>query len=283
MSVVQLCLSLTVHSCDGAGDWGEFLLAWAILDSQSGRVPEEAFTPRFDPKQPFFDVHSSSRLTVQKISTNVRHLGLYVLLLGSLLLNAILALSWAVAVPGRPHRFPEAGYSPAEQAIKHKQLKFHRNLEDDIQIYERRPSPQVDAAWEELYAYAASRVPKSEVEKMTNKTWPVVGEPGNYVIALEVFHQLHCLDMIRQRLHPGGGNYTAISEKHMRHCIGAIRQALMCSADITPIVWQWSTHFKEAIQRDDLVHTCRDFDSIQSWAQQRSMGLLPDLTVYLEG
>lgn len=87
--------------------------------------------------------------------------------------------------------------------------------------------------------------------------------------------------MLRQALYPDH-NYTRMPETHLRHCIGVIRQSLMCYADVTPIVWQWSTKFKEAEQRDDLLHTCRDFDAIQGWAKERSMGLLPDLTVYID-
>ncbi|KAF7319353.1 hypothetical protein HMN09_00273000 [Mycena chlorophos] len=226
---------------------------------------------------------------------------LIALLVLSLLLNAILGIGWAFTP--LPQQFPEASYSPAQQAIEYKQLKFHRGLADDIPIYERRRSPEVDAAWEELYAYAASRTSHSEAVKMANKTWPILGEPGNYVIALDVFHQLHCLDMIRQELFPGKllllhnpdisaltssavashGNETRLSRTHLRHCIGAIRQALQCYADTTPVVWQWDAHFQEAIQRDDVVHTCRDFGRIQEWAKERSMGLLPDLSVYIQG
>jgi hypothetical protein len=55
------------------------------------------------------------------------------------------------------------------------------------------------------------------------------------------------------------------------------------SVDITPIVWQWSDKFREAEQRDDILHTCRDFDKIRNWAEERSMGDLPDLTLYVEG
>nr|GAT43304.1 predicted protein [Mycena chlorophos] len=207
---------------------------------------------------------------------------LIALLVLSLLLNAILGIGWAFTP--LPQQFPEASYSPAQQAIEYKQLKFHRGLADDIPIYERRRSPEVDVAWEELYAYAASRIPHAEAVKMANTTWPILGEPGNYVIALDVFHQLHCLDMIRQELFPAShGNETRLSRTHLRHCIGAIRQALQCYADTTPVVWQWDAHFQEAIQRDDVVHTCRDFGRIQEWAKERSMGLLPDLSVYIQG
>ncbi|KAJ7263130.1 hypothetical protein B0H12DRAFT_1180740 [Mycena haematopus] len=181
----------------------------------------------------------------------------------------------------KPFSFPEAGYSPAQHAIAYETVKFHRGLQDDIPIYERPPSVDVDLAWEELYQYAASRVPRSEVAQMTNATWPILHEEGNYVIALDVFHQLHCLDILRQQLHPGH-NYTVRSPVHLRHCVGAIRQALMCYADTSPVVWQWSTRYQEAEQRDDILHTCRDFNRIQNWAKERSMGSLPDLTVYIE-
>lgn len=86
--------------------------------------------------------------------------------------------------------------------------------------------------------------------------------------------------MLRQQLDPD--NYTLKSKVHLRHCVGAIRQALMCYADISPVVWQWSAQYKEAEQRDDIMHTCRDFDKIQEWAKEHSMGALPDLSVYIE-
>ncbi|KAJ7487306.1 hypothetical protein B0H11DRAFT_2230629 [Mycena galericulata] len=209
----------------------------------------------------------------------------HILLSLSLLCNALLTFPWimfALRTPN-PFSFPEAGYSPAQHAIEYKTVKFHRGLHGDVPLYERPPSAEVDQAWEKLYAYAASRIPKSEADKLTNKTWPILHEDGKYVIALDVFHQLHCLDVIRQQLElPNGLNYTRRTPAHLRHCVGAIRQALMCTADTSPVVWQWSDKYKEAEQRDDILHTCRDFDRLQDWARERSMGLLPDLSVYVE-
>ncbi|KAJ7613517.1 hypothetical protein FB45DRAFT_938592, partial [Roridomyces roridus] len=85
--------------------------------------------------------------------------------------------------------------------------------------------------------------------------------------------------MLRQRIHTPtiGGHPSAISDanttyphvpiSHLRHCIGAIRQALMCAADIPPIVWQWSEPRQLVEQRDDVVHMCRDFGSVRRWAE----------------
>ncbi|KAF7302091.1 hypothetical protein MIND_00775800 [Mycena indigotica] len=173
-------------------------------------------------------------------------------------------------------------YSPAQSAIKHELVKFSRGINEDVQIYERQPSKAVDDAWAALYAHAEIRIPKSEAAKLPNATWPIHNDPGYYLISLEVFHQLHCLDMIRQQLHPGHG-YPHIPNTHIRHCIGAIRQALMCHGDTTAVVMQWSEEAAEAIEVDDIVHHCRDYGAIQGWAKMNRMrSPRPNLTIYVE-
>jgi hypothetical protein len=37
------------------------------------------------------------------------------------------------------------------------------------------------------------KIPRSEAALLPNKTFPIGNEPGHYVAALDVFHQLHCL------------------------------------------------------------------------------------------
>lgn len=38
-----------------------------------------------------------------------------------------------------------------------------------------------------------SRIPKETAAKLVNYTIPIPGDPGYYIISLNVFHQLHCL------------------------------------------------------------------------------------------
>ncbi|KAJ7643220.1 hypothetical protein B0H17DRAFT_994596 [Mycena rosella] len=208
----------------------------------------------------------------------------------SLFLN--LALVWLSIVHprwGNPNLTSEPHlYSPAEDVVRQKIVKFTRGVADDIPIYERRASAAVDEAWRGLYSVAATKMSRLEAEKMPNKTWPLHTEKGNYIFTLDVFHQLHCLDTLRQQANRGH-NYTHVPIAHVRHCVGVIRQALMCSADITPVVWQWSEELQKAEQRDDILHVCRDFDRIRDWASERtfvdnSSGLLhtyieDDLTI----
>ncbi|KAJ7033579.1 hypothetical protein C8F04DRAFT_1260834 [Mycena alexandri] len=202
----------------------------------------------------------------------------HIYLILSLILNIALLV---VPIVGhfRANR-PVAIYSPAQSAVEYQVVKFTRGVEDDIPIYEQRPSPEVDEAWRQLYAFSETSVSRSEASQMANRTWPILGAPDHYLVALDVFHQLHCLDMVRQRLHPGH-NYTRLPMGHIRHCIGAIRQALMCAADISPVVWQWSDELQIADQRDDIPHVCRDYGKIQAWAKDHHAGAFPDVTVYI--
>ncbi|KAJ6535449.1 hypothetical protein B0H19DRAFT_1383043 [Mycena capillaripes] len=205
--------------------------------------------------------------------------GAHLVLCLSLLCNLVFV---ALLVRQKPLSFPEAGYSPAQHVIQYKTVKFHRGAADDIPLFESVPSVEGDQAWRDLYVASIVKIPKSEAVKMTNKTSSILHDQGSYITALDVFHQLHCLDMIRQQLElTGGANYTRLGMRHVRHCVGAIRQSLMCYADTTPVVWQWSTELMRAEQRDDLLHTCRDFDQIQRWTREHNMGMgeiIPDLT-----
>ena len=40
-----------------------------------------------------------------------------------------------------------------------------------------------------------SEIPRGIAEKLTNITYPLAGSGGNYIVELDVFHQLHCLVM----------------------------------------------------------------------------------------
>ncbi|KAJ7622398.1 hypothetical protein FB45DRAFT_838509 [Roridomyces roridus] len=197
---------------------------------------------------------------------------LYATCMLSVIIN--LAAFWLLTGPRiQPNDFAELEmpylYSPAQHAVRQIVVKFTRGLADDIPIYERHPSTEVDEAWRSLYSVAENKISEAEAVKMPNHTWPLYRMPGNYMIALDVFHQLHCLDMLRQRIHHSSNyNYTWVPISHLRHCIGAIRQALMCASDISTVVFQWSEQQQIAEQRDDVLHMCRDFEQIRGWAAE---------------
>ena len=80
----------------------------------------------------------------------------------------------------------------------------------ETNIYLHYPNDEVDKAWTDLYngthfflytmstAYTSvefglSQISKSEAMLLPNKTLPIPADPEHYMIALSVFHQIHCL------------------------------------------------------------------------------------------
>ena len=56
---------------------------------------------------------------------------------------------------------------------------------------------------------------------------------------------------------------------HQDHCIDSIRQSLMCSADISPVIWHWK---KDGFKQDmNNTHVCRNFDKITDWAKDHML------------
>ncbi|KAF7290935.1 hypothetical protein HMN09_01272100 [Mycena chlorophos] len=235
--------------------------------------------PLFEGEEPKAESRSAGLLNHRRWERR-----LWFLLSGSLLLNIVLVGLYLLrpTVKGAPLL-----YSPAQSAVEYKLVRFSKGFNLDrpepMPIYEQEPSDEGDVAWKALWFPNDLRLSKDEARKMHNGTTPLENDREHYMISLEVFHQLHCLDMIRQQLYPER-NYTQLPMDHIRHCFGAVRQALMCHGDVTPVVFQWSTHFQQVVQRDDILHECRDFDKIRQWANEHQQlpGPSPDLTIFVE-
>jgi len=100
---------------------------------------------------------------------------------------------------------------------------------------------------------------------MDNKTLPIPGREGGYVIQLTVFHQLYCLNLIRKGIY-GAVDMTnkddLLGIEHLDHCVDILRQSIICNSDITP-----TTFTRTSIQSSikvvaEVVHTCRNFAKI---------------------
>lgn len=81
------------------------------------------------------------------------------------------------------------------------------------------PTDDLDKRWEDLYDCMLSRalgipvadadiqtvgissIPRWQADKLENKTEAIPGTE-DYLIELDMFHQLHCLDMVRKALYP---------------------------------------------------------------------------------
>ncbi|KZS89072.1 hypothetical protein SISNIDRAFT_497640 [Sistotremastrum niveocremeum HHB9708] len=167
---------------------------------------------------------------------------------------------------------PDLVYSPAQSAVKYETRVFTAL---GVQTkYHGPPTDETDEAWDALYPIGVARITAEEASQLSNWTSPIPGDEGHYVVGLDVFHQLHCLNTVRKALWPqrysrhdtlsAPGAHTHVD--HVDHCLNILREHIVCTANTTPNVFQWSEDKKMIFPHFDSVHVCRNWESITEWA-----------------
>ncbi|KAH8832166.1 hypothetical protein DL96DRAFT_1525030 [Flagelloscypha sp. PMI_526] len=164
-------------------------------------------------------------------------------------------------------------YSPAQDFVTYAPKKFQSSLGNDTSSFQGF-TEDVDNAWLDLYSYGMSTLSKEEAGKLVDSTHPISvdGKP-QHIIQLAVFHQLHCLNMLRQSLYPGvyppvPGEWQS-DPAHLAHCIDSLRQGVQCASDISPFVWRWHPEESRMKWNLEVSHSCRDFERVKEWAYPR--------------
>ncbi|KAL3463243.1 hypothetical protein BJX64DRAFT_257384 [Aspergillus heterothallicus] len=142
------------------------------------------------------------------------------------------------------------------------------------------PSPEIDEAWAEiLYAEGGLvRLTREEIERVNASEYAAeytADLGGGYIAGVEVFHQLHCLNMLRQVTYweyyaPIRGEWArdpGTLRYHLDHCIDMLRQKLMCDADVGMITYVWAKGWKQAFPDFSTVHKCRPYSKVLDWAR----------------
>ncbi|KAJ7038978.1 hypothetical protein C8F04DRAFT_1209324 [Mycena alexandri] len=80
--------------------------------------------------------------------------------------------------------------------------------------------------------------------------------------AVSMFHQLHCVRLLRAGL---AGRYDAYARGHMQHCLNYLRQMILCSPDLTLEPADVLTRDFE-LDRTGATHVCSDWTSLYSEA-----------------
>ncbi|KAJ3819934.1 hypothetical protein F5880DRAFT_1488868, partial [Lentinula raphanica] len=159
--------------------------------------------------------------------------------------------------------------APAQDAVQYEIRYFNGSFGSDITNYQGTPTPEIDKNWEDLYMYGVTQIPASEANKLFDKTVPIPGDESNYIVTLEVFHQLHCLNLLRKSLYPD--YYSTTPVIHLDHCVDILCQALMCTVDINPLTWYWYGPRQRTETKFNGAHNCIDFGKIQDWAYEHRL------------
>ncbi|KAL4982440.1 hypothetical protein BDW68DRAFT_195347 [Aspergillus falconensis] len=176
---------------------------------------------------------------------------------------------------------PSPLFSPANRILRYKTQTFSSGFGDERTPYMGPPTDAYDEAWEDLYNYGIIKIPKSDAAQLVNYTLPLASNPDEYVVEIDVFHQLHCLHHLHKKAwgYEMGVNTSNSDEvsafwQHLDHCSESLRQSLMCSSDVSTIHWVWSGKHHRWQADGRVAHTCRDFAAIRDWAFERTAGVV---------
>ncbi|KAI1126941.1 hypothetical protein F5Y10DRAFT_293286 [Nemania abortiva] len=177
-------------------------------------------------------------------------------------------------------------YSPAFEAVEYYDTQWQNDF-DEKDEYRGPPTLERDRAWLNLWSMGDIVIKKNELSHL-NKTWEesrrfYLPSIDGIAANLEVFHQLHCLDMIRRYTYldwyteetmPDDMKNTPAEDmrEHIDHCVTTLRLALTCTADVAPILMSRGRGKDEISVDPDMrtTHKCRRLDKIQEWFIQNS-------------
>lgn len=136
-----------------------------------------------------------------------------------------------------------------------------------------------------MFLVGISKISKEQAAQLSSPTLSIPGTE-DYLIELDVWHELHCLNDLRKVLYPeayggltdvtlpnGTINRDTDAFRHWDHCIDSLRQTIMCHADVAPIPFHVNVPVNKGIfPRLATSHTCRNFEQIQQWAKDHWAG-----------
>ncbi|CAG2006819.1 unnamed protein product [Fusarium graminearum] len=163
--------------------------------------------------------------------------------------------------------------------------------------------PDVDKAWDHVtYDVGDQMITRDELDNLgldpsslTIKD-PKTGKTG-YRVGIQVFHQLHCLNLLRQATHSDyyshtGGDIdvepedlrghlgkrlqeptsksTALTQ-YADHCIEFLRTNIMCQSDTGVFPFRYYDGYEGHWPDFSTLHTCRNFSAIREWAFEHAV------------
>jgi hypothetical protein len=153
-------------------------------------------------------------------------------------------------------------------------------------IFASPPSPEVDHAWMRISKNMIFGLTRDDVLRLGkepstavkfNEKWGIEGGSELYLGVVDVFHQIHCLNMLRQNLITNYDYYwgdiygfkpPVFRETHLRHCTSIILQAIMCHADLGAVTHIWSEGNPVPWPDFGINRQCKDFDALLKWRDE---------------
>ncbi|PYH63537.1 oxidase ustYa family protein [Aspergillus vadensis CBS 113365] len=157
-------------------------------------------------------------------------------------------------------------YSPLVGLVEYEDVRFQGDLHD-VNPWKGAPSPALDEAWENITHISADDMLRMKKPLTQVKAPPALGD--GYVGGIEVFHQLHCLNLVRQYtyydyyMQPENQPLSFRSSPGMirahtaDHCIDILRQVVQCNGDAGVLTRSWVKGNNKSQPDFGTWHKCR--------------------------
>ncbi|KAL5380569.1 hypothetical protein DPSP01_007633 [Paraphaeosphaeria sporulosa] len=153
------------------------------------------------------------------------------------------------------------------------------------------PNPEKDAVWNEweitrVFAITADQIrgmgkDPTTATKLEDEIYGL-GDDA-YASTFDIYHQLHCLNMLRKLVYPEyypnarmqfphAQDPKVMFEIHMDHCIDMLMQTIQCSGNLNLITMHWVN--EEAIPFPDMSinkQCVADFDALTQWRKEHQV------------
>ncbi|KAH8602871.1 hypothetical protein B0O99DRAFT_560560, partial [Bisporella sp. PMI_857] len=153
-------------------------------------------------------------------------------------------------------------------------------------IARQKPNPEADVIWREFELTRAIIISGEDVRrlgkdpetaaKFEDAYWHF-GDDA-YIGQLDVFHQLHCLNVLRKLLYPAYYNNTPqrhpeLYYAHYDHCVDVLYQNIICTTntDLNTMNWMETQH--HPFPDFSINHQCRDFGALVAWRKENSVDM----------
>ncbi|MCJ1312252.1 hypothetical protein MMC25_005926 [Agyrium rufum] len=150
------------------------------------------------------------------------------------------------------------------------------------------PGPEADRHWTEFDWIYAIPITRNEivrlgkdpnlVAKFEDEFWGL-GDDA-YVGALDVFHQLHCVNALREYAFADFGEEIPTKKKHgnlqwvhLRHCVDILVQNIMCHADAGIHTYNWMDTQPQPFPDFSVNRKCRDFEQLRVYRDMHTVDM----------
>ncbi|KAJ2988657.1 hypothetical protein NUW58_g3858 [Xylaria curta] len=192
-------------------------------------------------------------------------------------------------------------------------LQQPSRLESPEGVYRQVPNSDVDAAWGEIANPPFIVLSAAEVRGLGKdpavtaqppEDWglyktcmshsgtlssltPIIAVgPDVYLGTVDVYHQLHCLDMLRMNLHDNFDHYhskplSPLARAHVSHCVESLMKTLMCQPSLDILTTKWTDSIgglgPAHLADFDFNRKCWDFEQLNRWTEGRRVDITDDM------